>query len=53
MSYEYFIGALGAPNSATASAGMAAAERTHLSLVPQPLEYALTPDDPLWQEKAL
>ena len=53
MSYEYFIGALGAPNTATASARLGTPERPHLSLVSDTLEYMLTPDDPLWQEKAL
>jgi len=53
MSYEYFIGALGAPNTATASARLDTPERPRLSLVPDTLEYALTPDDPQWQEKAL
>jgi WhiB family redox-sensing transcriptional regulator len=39
MSYEIFLGAT--------------ATRAHLSVVPDLLDGPLTPDDPLWQEKAL
>jgi len=54
MNYEHFLGALGAPHSAIPSAGLSGAARTHLTLVPEPVEQlALTPDDDLWQEKAL
>lgn len=42
MSYETFLGA--AFDSGT---------RPRLSLVPDPVEPMLTPDDELWQEKAL
>lgn len=54
MSYEYFLGALGDSGSAIPSAGLTGAARAHLTLVPEPVEQlALTPDDELWQEKAL
>lgn len=54
MSYETFLGALGAPHVPAGSANLAAPARAHLSLVPDPVEqYMLTPDDELWQEKAL
>ena len=45
MSYEYFLGALGAPQGSLT--------RNHLSVVPDPIDMPLTPDDPQWQEKAL
>ncbi len=44
MSYETFLGAIGAPQSMA---------RAHLSVVPDLTDAPLTPDDPLWQEKAL
>jgi WhiB family redox-sensing transcriptional regulator len=49
MSYENFLGALGAPHNPSGALAR------HLSVVPDfgyP-ERALTPDDPEWQEKAL
>ena len=48
MSYENFLGAIGGPHIATGSA-----VRAHLSVVPDPIDRPLTPDDPQWQEKAL
>ena len=57
MSYEFFLGAMGAPHTATQPTGLSAPTRPHLSLVPElslsgdPLP--LTPDDPQWQENAL
>jgi WhiB family redox-sensing transcriptional regulator len=54
MSYENFLGALGAPHVPTGSANLGAPARAHLSLVPEPIDYTgLTPDDELWQENAL
>ncbi len=54
MSYEHFLGAMGAPHTVGGTADMGFPARTHLSLVPDVSDYAmLTPDDPLWQEKAL
>jgi WhiB family redox-sensing transcriptional regulator len=60
MSYEQFIGALGAPHAGMdashAAAGpmsMGSLARAHLSVVPDPIEPMLTPDDPQWQENAL
>ena len=54
MTYEHFLGVLGAPQTVIPSAGLSGAARVHLTLVPEPVEQlALTPDDDLWQEKAL
>ncbi len=54
MSYENFLGALGAAHAPTGSANLGTPARAHLSLVPDPVDfYGLTPDDELWQEKAL
>lgn len=54
MSYEHFLGALGEPHTVTGSAAMGSVARTHLSLVPSPIDFSgLTPDDPQWQENAL
>ena len=53
MTFEHFLGGLGAPHIATGSAGMGAAARAHLSVVPDLMEPALTPDDDQWQERAL
>lgn len=55
MSYEHFLGAMGAPQTVTGSTEMDLGyPRAHLSLVPEVSDYSmLTPDDPLWQEKAL
>lgn len=54
MSYENFLGAMGAPHTINGSTDMAFPARTHLSLVPDVNDYPmLTPDDPLWQENAL
>ena len=55
MSYEHFLGAMGAPQTVTGSMEMDLGyPRAHLSLVPEVSDYSmLTPDDPLWQEKAL
>ena len=67
MSYEQFLGSLGAPQRATGAphAAMGAPHAVdgpmnsgslalaHLSVVPDPVEPMLTPDDPLWQENAL
>ena len=55
MSYEHFLGAMGAPHTVTGSTEMDLGyPRAHLSLVPEVSDYPmLTPDDPLWQEKAL
>lgn len=53
MSYERFLGAMGAPHT-VGSVDMGLPARAHLSLVPDVSDYAmLTPDDPQWQEKAL
>ena len=52
MSYENYLGALGAPLGIS-EAGLPAAGRAHLSLVPAPSEPMLTPADDLWQERAL
>lgn len=54
MTYENFIGAMGAPHDFRSS-HLGAPER-HLSVVPDfnPTSLiGLTPDDPQWQEKAL
>ena len=53
MTYEHFLGAMGAPHTAVPSVGLSGAARAHLMLVPDPVEHMLTPDDDLWQEKAL
>ena len=67
MSYEQFLGSLGAPQRATGAphAAMGAPHavdgpmnsgslaRAHLSVVPDPVEPMLTQDDPQWQENAL
>ncbi len=54
MTHEHFLGALGAPQTAIPSVSPAATARAHLMLVPEPVEQlALTPEDELWQEKAL
>ena len=54
MTYEHFLGALGAPRDAIPSAGLSGAARAHLILVPEPVDYSgLTPEDDLWQENAL
>ena len=54
MSYEHFLGAMGAPHNINGSTDMAFPARAHLSLVPDVGNYPmLTPDDPLWQENAL
>ncbi|MEI7543699.1 MAG: WhiB family transcriptional regulator [Mycobacteriaceae bacterium] len=60
MSYEQFIGnqflgALGEPRIATGSAFIGTPSvRTHLSLVPDPMELASASDDEdQWQERAL
>ena len=53
MSYEQFIGALGAPHTADGPMTMGSLARAHLSVVPDPFEPMLTPDDPQWQENAL
>ncbi len=55
MSYEHFLGALGAPHISTPSANSSAIPvRPHLSLVPDPVEASmLTPADEEWQERAL
>lgn len=57
MSYEFFLGGIGVPQTATQPATLPAPERPHLSLVPE-LSLSggsrpLTPDDPQWQENAL
>ena len=54
MSYEHFLGAMGAPHTVTGSEMDLGFPRARLSLVPEVSDYPmLTPDDPLWQEKAL
>ena len=54
MSYEHFLGAMGAPHTISGSVDMGSPARAHLSLVPDVADYSmLTPDDPQWQEKAL
>ena len=59
MSYDQFLGdqflgALGEPHIATGSAFIGTPSlRAHLSLVPEPMERALTPADEEWQERAL
>ncbi len=53
MSYEQFIGAVGSPHIASGFAGTGSLARAHLSVVPDLIDGPLTPDDPLWQEKAL
>ena len=58
MSYESFLGALGAPhnpNTPSLQGRTSGAFSRHLSVVPDVdyLEPMLTPDDPEWQEKAL
>jgi WhiB family redox-sensing transcriptional regulator len=60
MSYEQFIGnqflgALGEPRIATGSAFIGTPSvRTHLSLVPEPMDLISTPgDEDQWQERAL
>ncbi len=53
MSYEHFLGALGAPQT-IGDAATYGAPRARLSLVPDPIDFTgLTPDDPQWQERAL
>jgi len=51
MSYENFLGAMGAPHAV--AEGLGSMTRTHLSVVPDPIDLPLTPEDDLWQEKAL
>jgi WhiB family redox-sensing transcriptional regulator len=55
MTYEHFLGVLGAGHTAIPSAGLSGAARAHLTLVPDPVDpfVGLTPDDDLWQENAL
>lgn len=57
MSYEFFLGAMGASRTETQPANLSAPARPHLSLVPElSLSGAprpLTPEDPQWQENAL
>ncbi len=56
MSYETFLGTVGGPLASGSAANAAfdpTATRPRLSLVPDPVEAMLTPDDELWQEKAL
>jgi WhiB family transcriptional regulator, redox-sensing transcriptional regulator len=60
MSYEQFLGSLGAPQRAMGAPhavdgpmNSGALARAHLSVVPDPIEPMLTPDDPQWQENAL
>ena len=53
MSYEQFIGAIGAPRTAPGPTSTGSLARSHLSVVPDLIDPPLTPDDPLWQEKAL
>lgn len=53
MSYEYLIGAIGAPQSVTGSQNMGVTARTHLSLVPDPIDATPEPDEDQWQERAL
>jgi WhiB family redox-sensing transcriptional regulator len=55
MSYEQFLGTIGStPHTNTGSATMGTPVRPRLSLVPEPMEaLPLTPEDDLWQEKAL
>ncbi len=53
MSYEHFLGALGAPHDPTGPANLEPLARAHLSLVPDIPVPMLTPEDELWQEKAL
>lgn len=57
MSYEFFLGAMGAPRTAAQPTDLPALARPHLSLVPElslsAAPVALTPDDPQWQENAL
>jgi WhiB family redox-sensing transcriptional regulator len=52
MSYDSFLGAIGAPRTGSDSTAGSMA-RAHLSVVPDFIDAPLTPDDPLWQEKAL
>lgn len=51
MSYGHFLGTLGEPHAGLA--GMGSPIRAHLSLVPDQLDTPLTPEDDLWQERAL
>jgi WhiB family redox-sensing transcriptional regulator len=51
MSYENFLGAMGAPHAV--AEGLGSMTRTHLSVVPDLIDLPLTPEDDLWQEKAL
>lgn len=60
MSYEHFLGTLGAPHTArpTVPSGIhamdiGAAARAHLSLVPELTDADLEPADDQWQERAL
>ena len=55
MSYDQIFGALGEPHIATGSAFIGSPPvRTHLKLVPDPMELIATPDDEdQWQERAL
>jgi WhiB family redox-sensing transcriptional regulator len=54
MTYENFLGALGATPASIPSVGLSGPARAHLTLVPEPNDYSgLTPDDDLWQENAL
>lgn len=58
MSYEFFLGSLGAPHTAIQPTNLPAPTRPHLSLVPElslsadPIDLADSADD-LWQERAL
>lgn len=54
MSYQHFIGALGAPHTITGSQNTGAPARAHLSLVPDPVDLTqMEPGDEQWQERAL
>jgi len=53
MSYQHFIGALGAPHTITGSQNMGVTARAHLSLVPDPIDATQEPDEDQWQERAL
>ena len=55
MSFEHSLGALGiTPHTNTGSPTVGTDARPHLSLVPAPVDFTgLTPDDDLWQERAL
>ena len=54
MSYQHFIGALGAPHTITGSQNTGVTARAHLSLVPDPVDATtMEPGDEQWQERAL